>query len=121
MFGIGIEWWILYILIGAVLAIHAVIRTAYQGWGLQAIESDLSKIEGLLYNIYTDAIPRLSSEINDIHSNFDTMESLIPDTRKLEFERGFPIRLKTHFRLLQPVIDGRKLTIGVIVGKLGDL
>ena len=34
-----------------------------------------------------------------------------------KFERGFPVRLKTHFRLLESIIGGRKLRIRMVICK----
>ncbi|MFC1816264.1 hypothetical protein ACFL0M_10055 [Thermodesulfobacteriota bacterium] len=38
-----------------------------------------------------------------------------------KFERGFPVYLKRHFRLLKPVIAGLNLRIGVIIDELMDM
>ncbi len=38
-----------------------------------------------------------------------------------KFERGFPVRLKTHFRLLGPIIGGRKLRIRIVICKFRDM
>lgn len=37
-----------------------------------------------------------------------------------EFELGFPVRLKTLFRLLEPIIGGRKLRIRIVIFKFEE-
>ena len=38
-----------------------------------------------------------------------------------KFERGLPVRHQTHFRSLEPIIDGRELRIRIVIFKFRDM
>ena len=49
---------------------------------------------------------RLPIKLKNRHDGFQDFKKM---RFKAKFERGFPVRLKTHFRLLELIIGGRSL------------
>ena len=56
-----------------------------------------------------------------LKNRYDGRQDFIKMRFSAEFEPGFPVRLKTHFRLLEPIIGGRKLRIRIVICKFRDM
>jgi hypothetical protein len=61
---------------------------------------------------------RLPIKLKNRHGGSQEIKKMIFSAK---FERGFQVRLKTHFRLLEPITVGRKLRIRIVICKFRDI